>query len=152
MYEKNINDLQMQIKSDNDGYYIERLNQMINESKNNGLIINSKNVKFIGQKHKKGCWEWFLGIFGCYKVEDEEDAPNFVGLVNIGNNCYLNAGLQILSRCYPLLIELLNYNYDPDKLMKYLVEVMKALIFEKGKYYNPSKFIECFCKLTNVKF
>ena len=146
MYDKNINDLQIQIKSYNDDYYIEKLNQMKNESNNNGMIINSKNIKYVGQKHTKGCWEWFLGFFGCYKMEDEEETPNFVGLVNIGNNCYLNAGLQILSRCYPLIIELLNYNYDQDKLMKLLVETMLSLLLRKDKYYNPSKFIECFCK------
>jgi ubiquitin C-terminal hydrolase len=30
--------------------------------------------------------------------------------------------------------------------MKLLVESLTTLLFSKDKYYNPSKFIECFCK------
>jgi ubiquitin C-terminal hydrolase len=69
-----------------------------------------------------------------------------VGIINVGNNCYLNAGLQILSRCYPLLIELLRSNYKNDQLLKLFVKSMKALLFGKDKFYDPSKFIDIFCK------
>ena len=92
---------------------------------------------------------WIIRLLRLLEKKDEEDDldyAHFVGLNNVGNNCYLNAGLQILSRCYPLLKELLKSNYEKDQLMKLLVRTMKDLLFGKEKYYNPNNFIECFCK------
>ena len=89
---------------------------------------------------------WIIRLLKKKDEEDDLDYAHFVGLNNVGNNCYLNAGLQILSRCYPLLKELLKSNYEKDQLMKLLVRTMKDLLFGKEKYYNPNNFIECFCK------
>ena len=138
--------------SESDNYYIEKLNELINESNNIGSSINIKNVKHMnGNQKQKGCLEWFCGLFDCCKHKDDEDEEgsehlHFVGLHNIGNNCYLNAGLQILSRCYPLLKELLRLDYEKDQLIKLLVRTMKDLLFGKEKFYNPNNFIRCFCK------
>ena len=147
MYNKDLNNLEMKLNNENDIFYIEKLNEFINESSCKTSIIEVNNAKITETKKvQKGCWEWFCGLFGCYQKEDNIESQNFVGLINIGNNCYLNAGLQILSRCYPLLIELLKSNYEKDKLMKLLVESLTTLLFSKDKYYNPSKFVEYFCK------
>ena len=83
------------------------------------------------------------------KEKEEEEEKNICGIINIGNHCYLNAGLQILSRCYHLIKELiLEDNYEKDKLIKLFVESTTILIFKKDKFYNPTKFIECFCKIN----
>jgi ubiquitin C-terminal hydrolase len=80
------------------------------------------------------------------KLYTEEEKKEICGLINIGNNCYLNAGLQILSRCYPLVKVLLESNYQEDKLMKLFVEAMVTLLFNKDKIYDPTEFIKCFCE------
>ena len=81
-------------------------------------------------------------------LNDEE--KKICGIINIGNNCYLNAGLQILSRCYPLIKVLFSSDYyKKDELINLFVEAMIILIFKKDKYYNPTKFLECFCKRNN---
>ena len=141
MNDKNINYLDMQLHVDNDIYYIDKLNEMIYNIKNEN-IVDSRNKQ-------KGCLDWFLGLFSSFLKEDVQEKPPFVGIINIGNNCYLNAGLQILSRCYPLLMELLRSDYKKDELINLFVEAMIILIFKKEKYYNPTKFLECFCKRNN---
>ena len=149
MNQNHIIDLQMKINNENDEYYIEKLNALIYESNNNILEDTSKNERYLEpRQERKGCWEWFKGILGCEDVEDNEETSQspFVGLNNIGNNCYLNAGLQILSRCYPLLLELLKCNYEKDELIRLFVEIMIALLFKKDKYYNPSRFVDLFCR------
>ena len=148
MYDVSNNYLDMELNTDNDMYYIEKINDLINES-NKIAVLKKQNEDFLEPKtESKGCWEWFWGLFGLYKKEEEIEHPPFVGLINIGNNCYLNAGLQILSRCYPLLIELLKKNYEKNELTKLFVESMVTLLFRKDKFYNPTKFIECFCKIN----
>ena len=149
MIDKN-NYLDMQLHKDNDAYYIDKLKEKIYN--NNALVINAKYVNISDSRtKKKGCLYWFCGLLGCLKKEEEEEEdlkekPRFVGLINVGNNCYLNAGLQILSRCYPLLLELLKSNYEKDELINLFVDAMIALLFKKEKYYNPKNFLNIFCK------
>ena len=142
MNDKNINNLDIQLHVDNDIYYIDKLNEMMNNNTKNENIVDSRNKQ-------KGCLDWFLGLFSSCLKEDVQEKPPFVGIINIGNNCYLNAGLQILSRCYLLLMELLRSDYKKDELIHLFVEAMIILIFKKDKYYNPTKFLECFCKRNN---
>jgi ubiquitin C-terminal hydrolase len=142
MSDKNINYLDMQLHVDNDIYYIDKLNEMMYNNTKNENIADSRNKQ-------KGCLDWFLGLFSSCLKEDVQEKPPFVGIINIGNNCYLNAGLQILSRCYPLLMELLKSDYKKDELINLFVEAMIILIFKKENYYNPTKFLDCFCKRNN---
>jgi len=150
MIENNKNNLIMKLNVENDDYFIEKLKDLINESNFIASTIKVKNIKIVEtEKEEKSCWEWICGFFTCcFKGDNSDDLENshFVGIINIGNNCYLNAGLQILSRCYPLLIELLRSSYRDDPLLKLLVKSMKALLFGKDKFYDPSKFIDIFCK------
>ena len=140
-------DIQMEINKDNDAYYIEKLKEKMHNN-NKALIINTKEVNIVQKTKKRGCLEWFCGLF-CSCLREEEDfqeSPKFVGLINIGNNCYLNAGLQILSRCDHLLLELLKTNYEKDELINLFVEAMKTISFKIENYYNPTKFVNAFCK------
>jgi len=146
MKNKNINYLDMQLHKENDVYYLEKLNGIMQN--NNSIILKTKDVNFVDSGNKqKGCKEWICRLFSsCLKKEEGGNDPKFVGLINIGNNCYLNAGLQILSRCYPLMNELLKSNYERDELINLFVEAMKTLLFKKEDYYNPTKFVNCFCE------
>ena len=144
MNDKNDNHLNMQPNKDNNDYYIMQLNELINDI----LIIDKRPVKIMNMQQKqRGCWDWFLSKITFWKKDDSsKEKQTFVGLINIGNNCYLNAGLQILSRCYPLIKVLLESNYQEDKLMKLFVEAMVTLLFNKDKIYDPTEFIKCFCE------
>ena len=135
---------------------IDSLNELIQYEENGKKFSINKNGEIICEQTD---FPWYKKIVNYLKIilkfigfnnEDENIKNKIVGIINIGNNCYLNAGLQILSRCFPLLFELLNYNYKnnykQDKLMNLLFETMLSLLLKKDKYYNPSKFIECFCK------
>ena len=132
-------------------------NFMIN---NNGQIIEKKSRIRMGSEENNDKWlyiiynkvyKWLKLILEIIKnklnLNDEE--KNICGIINIGNNCYLNAGLQILSRCYPLIKVLFSSDYKKDELINLFVEAMIILIFKKDKYYNPTKFLECFCKRNN---
>jgi ubiquitin C-terminal hydrolase len=88
--------------------------------------------------------------------EDDNDNGNInyyqndsevCGIKNLGNNCYLNSGLQILASSEEL-VKLLNKE-KYDNLGEILKEFKKALnSLLRDKIYNPKKFIDCFCKLN----
>ena len=131
------------------GIDIDSLNEFIQYEENGKRFSINKDGELIYEEIDK---PWYAKIYNLIKkifkilkwiTGDEE--KQIVGIINLRNNCYLNAGLQILSRCYPLLLELLKNDYEKDKLMKSLVETLTTLLFKKDKYYNPSKFIKYFC-------
>ena len=130
-------------KKENGGNYfitIKEDGQIVNEQKNPSfldIIIEKLNsaINFI------------LKLLRIIKEEEEQ----FCSLMNISNNCYLNAGLQILSRCDPLFWTLFNIKYEENELLKLFVNSMAMILFSKNKQYNPIKFIKCFCK-NNKEF
>ena len=70
------------------------------------------------------------------------------GIINLGNNCYLNSGLQILASCEDLIDLLQKNEYkNKDKILNLFKKAMKSLL--NRKIYNPKNFINCFCKLNN---
>ena len=129
---------------------IDALNELIQYEENGKKFNISKDGEIICKEYDtpwyNKIYNLILSILKIFNWNGHEQDKQLCGIINIGNNCYLNAGLQILSRCYPLLIELLKSNYEKDKLMKLLVESLTTLLFSKDKYYNPSKFVEYFCK------
>jgi ubiquitin C-terminal hydrolase len=129
---------------------IDALNEFFQQEENGKNIMIDKNGQIICEDKNKKWYnffiDWITKILKIVKILPSYEEKEICGIINIGNNCYLNAGLQILSRCYPLLKELLKSNFEKDELMKLLVESMITLLFKKDKYYNPTKFIKCFCK------
>ena len=129
---------------------IDALNELIQYEENGKKFTISKDGEIICKEYDtpwyNKIYNLILSILKIFNWNDHEQDKQLCGIINIRNNCYLNAGLQILSRCYPLLIELLKSNYEKDKLMKLLIESLTTLLFSKDKYYNPSKFVEYFCK------
>lgn len=77
-----------------------------------------------------------------YINESEDSSSKICGIINLGNNCYLNSGLQILASCDELVYEL--YNTDSNqRIIPYIKDAINSLLTEK--IYNPNKFIDYFC-------
>jgi len=144
---------------------IEALNEFLEQEENeNNFIININNGEIIKKEksirgeNRENKEEWYYKIYNkvynwiiqilkiVKNILPNSEEKKICGIINIGNNCYLNAGLQILSRCHGLVKLLINSDYEKDELINLLVESMIILIFRKDKYYNPTKFIKCFCK------
>ena len=68
------------------------------------------------------------------------------GIINIGNNCYLNSGLQILASCEQLVYELDNISFEANTFVGLLKNAFDVLL-NQG-IYNPEKFINYFCKIN----
>ena len=133
--------------------YIDKLlqnNNDINIDKLQKFLIGYNNANYINIKNNsRGCKEWFIHCLCCLcRNKSDEDKPHFVGIINKNNNCYLNAALQIFSRCNPFITELFNCNYKEDELIELFLNSMIELLCKKDKYYNPKEFIECFCKIN----
>ena len=85
--------------------------------------------------------------YGNYNSEKNKEV---CGIKNLGNNCYLNSGLQILASCEELIELIEQDEFDNiGKLTSLFKNAMISLL--NKKIYNPKKFIECFCKL-NIDF
>ena len=65
------------------------------------------------------------------------------GIENVGNNCYLNSGLQIILRCKPFLDEIQKIDNKKFSFVYKFKEVLLNL--QTNEKYNPSKFIKYFC-------
>ena len=135
---------------------IKALNEFLKREENGGdnfltikedgqIIYEQKNPSFLNNIKEK--WNFIknfiLKLLGIINEEEQ-----FCGIMNISNNCYLNAGLQILSRCHPLFMTLFQLNYEKNELLKLFVNSIVMTLFSKNKNYNPIKFIKCFCKLN----
>ena len=68
------------------------------------------------------------------------------GIINIGYNCYLNSGLQILASCEQLVYELDNISFGVNTFIDLLKNAFDTLLNQA--LYNPEKFINIFCKIN----
>lgn len=66
---------------------------------------------------------------------------NICGIKNIGNNCYLNSGLQIIARCESLVNEL--KKIKNNNFISSLYSIINIIL--NDKIYNPTNFIHDFC-------
>ena len=71
------------------------------------------------------------------------------GIYNIGNNCYLNSGLQILASCDSLIEELDKINISYAKNIIYYLKEAFDYLLNKKITYDPSKFIRYFSEKNN---
>ena len=147
--DNSIDDLTKQIQDNN--IDIKALNEFIQEEENeefqlneNGEIMN----KISNESIIKKILNFIMQILIALNFINEKEEKNICGIINVGNTCYINAGLQILSRCYPLIKELLQSNYENNELIKLFLESTTALLFKKDKNYNPTKFLESFCEMN----
>lgn len=69
------------------------------------------------------------------------------GIINYGNNCFLNSGLQILSSCNKLIKELDKYKNIKSGLIGLLVDAFYKIF--RSDVYDPIKLYNYFCKINN---
>ena len=78
-----------------------------------------------------------------YINESEDSSSKICGIINLGNNCYLNSGLQILASCDELVYEL----FGPDSNQRIIPNIKDAIYsLLTKKMYNPTNFIDYFCR------
>ena len=65
------------------------------------------------------------------------------GIENVGNNCYLNSGIQIILRCKPFLDEVQKIDNRKFSFVCKFKEILLNL--QTNEKYNPSNFIKYFC-------
>lgn len=100
----------------------------------------------------------FNGLFyrKKYEIKQKEDEDEIIdnnndvyendiicGIENVGNNCYLNSGIQIILRCKPFLDEVQKIDNKKFSFVYKFKEVLLNL--QTNAKYNPSKFIKYFC-------
>ena len=96
--------------------------------------INQENLNNFNQKDAQN------------QINSQKEA-NICGINNLGNNCYLNSGLQILASCYELINTLnKNKNSKFGKIVTLFKKAMKSLLNES--IYNPKDFINYFCTIN----
>ena len=71
------------------------------------------------------------------------------GIINYGNNCYLNTGLQILASCDFFVEELQKIRTHKNSLVNLIKEAFDLL--QQGHQYDPKNFIEYLSK-NNTEF
>ena len=65
------------------------------------------------------------------------------GLCNLGNTCYINTCMQMLSHCYELndILENINVNSDEKSLILYEWKQLKNLMWTTNCVISPNRFI-----------
>ena len=75
------------------------------------------------------------------------NSSEICGIKNLGNNCYLNSGLQILASCEEFLDILDNEEFQNlGKIVILFKNAMNSLLTKH--IFNPKKFIQLFCNLN----
>ncbi len=72
------------------------------------------------------------------------------GIINYGNNCYLNSGLQILATCDKFVKELEKYKNLKIGFIGLLNEAFYKILNED--IYDPKQFLRHFCFVNNENF
>lgn len=74
---------------------------------------------------------------------NQDESTELCGIKNIGNNCYLNSGLQILARCTSFVSKLEHFNSNNYPFCMLLSSAFDSLLTHK--IYDPSTFVKYFC-------
>jgi uncharacterized UBP type Zn finger protein len=75
-----------------------------------------------------------------------DNSYNLCGIINTGNNCYLNSGLLILARCSSLVDKLQIFYSKQYPFIAELYEAFKSLL--TVRVYDPSSFVKYFCEIN----
>jgi len=94
-----------------------------------------------------------------YKLMDSKGLLNkysnkgLTGLCNLGNTCYINACMQILSHCYELneILENINVNANEKSLILYEWKQLKDLMWTTNCVISPKRFISTIQYIAKVK-
>ena len=78
------------------------------------------------------------------------------GLANLGNTCYLNSTMQILSHCYYFNEFIDNVNIDnlnklPDSILFSEWKDLKDMMWNKNCTIAPNRFVNCVQKIAASK-
>ena len=75
------------------------------------------------------------------------------GLCNLGNTCYINACMQILSHCYEFneILENSNINNNEKSLLLYEWKQLKDLMWSTNCVISPNRFIRAIQHIAKVK-
>ncbi len=102
----------------------QRINNNCNLEVNDTLMTEMENKSYDTNKIKKPC-----------------------GIINYGNNCYLNSGLQILATCEKFVKELDKYKGSKSELISLLNDALNKIL--KDEIFDPRNFAIYFCNLNN---
>jgi ubiquitin C-terminal hydrolase len=87
-----------------------------------------------------------------YDINKTERKKKLCGIINYGNNCYFNSGLQILATCKKLVEELKKSKNINSGFIGLINEAMCDLLNKDKEKYDPKNFLNYFCKITNENF
>ena len=82
------------------------------------------------------------------KKGEDEKMP--CGIINHGNNCYLNCGLQILATCDKFIKELKKYQNIKTGFIHLINDEFFKILNEE--IYDPKNILHYFCKINNESF
>ena len=135
-------------KRENDSYFHNNSTNFYNKRENDSYFQNDS-TNFYNKRENKNYLENNYYCQNKNKRDQNDIEKKPCGIINYGNNCYLNSGLQILAACDKFVEELKNDKYNESRLIKLLNDAFNNIL--KGDLYDPKDFLDYFCSI-NLEF